>query len=115
MGNIREFMSKIDNITDNVIAEVGKAIVKSGMLIERDAKINCPVDTGYLRNSISAKYEGIGTDKPTCEILIGAEYATFIEYGTSKMAAQPFLRPAVEKNRDKINEMIKDAMKKKLK
>ena len=30
------------------------------------------------------------------------EYAPFIELGTSKMGAKPYLRPAVENNREKI-------------
>lgn len=35
-----------------------------------------------------------------------AFYAKFIEWGTSKMAARPFLRPAILENRRKIMKLI---------
>lgn len=59
---------------------------------ESYAKALCPVDTGRLRNSIthqqySEDTEVIGTN---------VEYAPYVELGTHKMAARPFLRPAAE-------------------
>ena len=51
------------------------------------AKRTCPVDTGYLQSSISASG---GT------ITVGADYAQYVEYGTWKSPAQPFLTPAVQ-------------------
>jgi HK97 gp10 family phage protein len=54
------------------------------------AKQYCPVDSGALRDSIYW-YETNG------QIVIGAGvfYAAFVEYGTSRNRAQPFLRPAI--------------------
>lgn len=60
--------------------------------IEREAKKLAPVDTGNLRNSIR-------TEQVDGGILIGSfgvEYAAYVEFGTENMAAQSFLRPAVE-------------------
>ncbi len=31
-----------------------------------------------------------------------ADYALYVEFGTSRMAAQPFLRPALDANQDKF-------------
>jgi HK97 gp10 family phage protein len=30
----------------------------------------------------------------------------FVEFGTSKMGAQPYLRPAVEQNRETVRELL---------
>ena len=38
----------------------------------------------------------------------GNPYGVFIEYGTSKVPAKPFLSPALENNRDKLESMIID-------
>ena len=41
-------------------------------------------------------------------------YAHFVEYGTSKMAAKPFLRPAYDQNKGRAVEAIKDRIAKRL-
>lgn len=51
------------------------------------ARSMCPVSTGNLQASISASG---GT------ITVGADYAQYVEYGTWKSPAQPFLTPAVQ-------------------
>ena len=59
-----------------------------------EAQIVVPVDTGNLRDSIQV-FEG--DDK--WEKLIGTTtttYALFVELGTVKMDAQPYMRPALD-------------------
>ena len=50
-----------------------------------------PVDTGYLRSSIHANTEGLAA-----EFFADAEYAQYVEYGTWKMSAQPYFKPALD-------------------
>ena len=50
-----------------------------------------PVDTGYLRSTINAGEWGDGF---WCEAT--ADYAQYVEYGTSHMDAQPYFEPALE-------------------
>ena len=50
-----------------------------------------PVDTGYLRSRNDYR---ITMDK-NLELINNCHYALYQEFGTSKMAAQPFMRPAV--------------------
>lgn len=69
------------------------AIAKTAHDIERDAKLNAPVDTGALRSSISTTARGL-----TAEIGPTVDYAQFVEEGTSRQAPQPYMRPAAEKN-----------------
>lgn len=50
-----------------------------------------PVDTGFLESTIEAD-----TDGDTCWAEAWADYAQYVEYGTSKMSAQPFFEEALE-------------------
>jgi len=75
--------------------EVAKDLQRRALQVDRAAKRNCPVDTGRLRSSITNE---MGTDAQGLVATIGTnvEYAPYVELGTSKMAAQPFLLPALE-------------------
>jgi len=65
------------------------------------------VDTGYLKGSLDFE---VGSDD--ADIFDTAVYAAAVEYGTSKMAAQPFLRPALDNNKDNIIKIFSDVYKK---
>ena len=48
-------------------------------------------------------------------VTVGTEYAPYVEYGTSKMAARPFMQPAVDKVKpefEKVMQKILDGMNK---
>lgn len=63
--------------------------------IRNDAVAAAPVDTGRLRQSIGLQKRGEGHYRVGTNV----EYAPYVEYGTRRMAAQPFMRPALERNR----------------
>jgi HK97 gp10 family phage protein len=50
-----------------------------------------PVDTGALRGSETAT---VGDKQLTLHA--GTDHAVYVEFGTRKMAAQPYMRPTVE-------------------
>jgi len=66
-------------------------LAQGAAVILDQAVQNCPVDTGFLQST--AFMQETGDD---VEIGFGAEYASYVEFGTYKMAAQPFLRPAFD-------------------
>jgi len=89
------FLINFDKITKKVKMEkeLNKAVERIAFLIEGEAKKLCPVRTGRLRASIhTGKIEDgvyyVGTN---------VHYAPYVEFGTRKMAAQPYLRPAAKK------------------
>lgn len=100
---------KIDSNLNLDATELEKAIQEeledSAYQIEKQAKANCPVDTGYLRNSIKADVDNL-------EANIGTEcsYASYVHDGTYKMEARPFLESAAETVLDDIEDRIADAI-----
>jgi len=88
-------ISILNKIYENYLNKVGDNIVK-------DAQLNCPIRTGDLRNSIDYK-----VDNKELTISAGSNevnYAIYVELGTRKQQAQPYLKPA---SRNKKNYKIK--------
>ena len=84
----------LDRITANIKPNASRIINTYGQAIAGEAAMLAPVDTGALRNSITANSEMTGELTFTAQD--GVEYGIHQEFGTSKMAAQPFLIPAIE-------------------
>lgn len=61
--------------------------------VQNSARILCPVDTGRLRSSIKSA-EGRDAEGFYVEVGTNVKYARFVEFGTSRAHAQPYLRPA---------------------
>ena len=128
--NLDRLLSKFDNLQN---IDLEGPLTKACLLVENDAKKNCPVDTGQLRQSITHEVEGntgvIGTN---------VEYAPYVEYGTGIYAKdgngrqtpwsyqdskgnwhrtvgqhpQPFLEPALLENEEEILNLIEEEIKK---
>lgn len=98
-------LSKID-LTEEVI---------EGMkIIEEESRNNCPVGEGPNAGNLRDSHETLSTGKNEAEVRVNAEYASYVEYGTSKMEAQPFLRPAIESKRKEVMEKIAEGLNDKL-
>ncbi len=77
-----------------------RLIERAAFELERRAKRKAPVDTGRLRSSITTAQESpeswlVGTN---------VRYAPDQEFGTSRHAAQPYLRPAA----DEVRRILRD-------
>lgn len=110
-----------------------EALGQACALVERSAKQKAPKDSGALRGSITSEVvdlEGV--------VFTPLEYAPYVEYGTGLYAEsggrtdvpwfyvdeqgqwhitsgqhpQPYMRPALEENREEIIRMLKGALKK---
>lgn len=64
-----------------------------------------PVDTGELRSKIIAVHLS-----KTSNVEARAGHSGFVEFGTYKMAAQPYLRPAVDQHKQEILNAVAEAM-----
>lgn len=94
VGGITLDTSVLDRITAQMRPNAAKIVNTYGLNVASEAAQNAPLDTGALRNSITS--ESQMTDELTFTVQDGVEYGIFQELGTSKMAAQPFLIPALE-------------------
>ena len=66
-------------------------------------------DTGFLVSNISiaVDVEGTGRAKAVVgKIISAAPYSAYLEFGTSNMAARPFMQPALDKNGEKIKRIF---------
>lgn len=54
-----------------------------------------PVDTGALLDSEDVLVEG-----DSVSLVATSDHAIFVEFGTSRMAAQPYMRPAIDTKSD---------------
>ena len=83
-----------------------RGLYAGALLAEGSIKRLTPVDTGNLRSSVKA--EEVSSQE--ARIATGVEYAPHVEYGTSKMSAQPYMRPGLENNRDAIVQAVAAAL-----
>ena len=60
-------------------------------------------DTGFLASNI---FMVLDADKFGGAVESRADYSGFLEFGTSRMGARPYLQPALEENRPKIRRMF---------
>lgn len=125
---IEEVLDSIDSLAD--LEGLQSALGKACAVVEASAKQKAPKDTGALARSITSKIEdteGI--------IFTPLEYAPYVEYGTGLFAEeggrstpwiykddkgewhrtsgqkpQPFMRPALHENREKIINILKEGI-----
>lgn len=90
LPEIRRAFSQAPRLT---VKYVNRAIARSLLKIERDSKLNAPVDTGYLRASHTTRLSNLrGEVEPM------ATYALYVHEGTRFMRSRPFLFDAVSDN-----------------
>lgn len=131
---LEQFEEILEKIADTKKIEL--AVKKACALVEGEAKKNAPKGTGELRRSIQSKVETEGKEV-TGIVFTPLEYAPYVEYGTglfaeggngrkdvpwnyqddegewhstSGMHPQPFMRPALSDNRDKVIRIIKEGI-----
>ncbi len=108
----KEIARRLKAMDEAASAILMKAAKAGGEVALEDAKKNCPVDTGALRDSLKMS-ENIS--KPTkADVKIdydkALKYGTFVELGAKGRTANPFMREAVDDNQDKINNAIAETL-----
>lgn len=97
-----EFTDNSSTILQKLAHAKEAALEEIGQVAEGFAKKKCPVDTGNLRNSISHT-----ADKDAAYIGTNVYYAPYVEMGTVKMEARPFLKPAATEHSNTYESIMK--------
>ncbi|MEJ7901849.1 MAG: HK97-gp10 family putative phage morphogenesis protein [Thermomicrobiales bacterium] len=74
-----------------VRSELPAVVGRTALDIEAREKGYAAVDTGEMRAGIYSVHGGL-----SATVSAPVEHSLYVEYGTSRMAPQPFIRPAVE-------------------
>lgn len=90
--NVVVVYNRIPALIAYVESQARAAVTKNAKLIVLKAKQFAPKKTGFLASSIVVASISAGKE---AEIHVLAPYGLFVEVGTYKMAARPFLAPAV--------------------
>lgn len=107
--DFKEVTNKIDNLINKLPNRFEEGMQDACHLVEASAVEKAPVDTGYLKNSISNKVTRTGAVVDGW-VYATAEYAPYIELGTYKMEAQPFLYPALTENQSSIRAIFSEVL-----
>lgn len=86
------------------LEKIRQIVALNGAELHQKAQKAAPVDTGQLRRSIQLDITRNGM---TAVVSANTEYAAYQEYGTRKMAAQPFLRPSLNTQGKKFIQDLK--------
>lgn len=98
VSEARAVAARVSDAGPRIGAAASAILRKTALDIEADAKELAPVDTGDLQNSISTTITGDGRHgSMSAEIGPTVEYGIYQEYGTSRMAAQPYMGPAYDR------------------
>jgi HK97 gp10 family phage protein len=84
-----------------------REVQKAAYSIEADAKSKVAVDTGTLRRSIHTVLSNGGL---TGTVGPSVRYGLYVELGTRRMGARPYLRPAAEVNLPKFAAAMRAAL-----
>lgn len=90
---IRVVSNRFPQLPAQIKAAAVNEVKRSTLEIEAKAKERAAVKTGTLRRSIHSVFENGGLRG-----LVGPSvlYGKFVEFGTRRMGARPYLRPAAE-------------------
>lgn len=99
-----------------IIRDTAKdALTKAAIVVKNQAKLNASgrpgpnVQTGRLRKSITWQIDGAALPA-WAKVGTNVEYAPFVEFGTSRMKAYPFLSPVLEQKKDEISDILGEAV-----
>lgn len=110
-GELRALSIDLAAAAGRVGALASAAVRKTALDIQADAQAIVPVDTGNLKSSIGVDVAGDGRfGVVEAEIGPTASYGAYVEYGTSRMAPQPYMGPAFDRRAPDLERTLGQAV-----
>jgi HK97 gp10 family phage protein len=103
-----KYVTEVKNRVDTATTVLHAAVVKKVSSPPPPSKPGEPphVQTGRLRQSIQPSPARVTGTVIEGEVSTNVEYAPGLEYGTRKMAARPFMRPALAENEKRLKSIL---------
>lgn len=113
---------ELDTVINGMVRDLNgpalqTAVNAAGGEILKEVETRAPVRTGKLKASIhTLAYSKENRAKSVIQVANSKRggiqhYAVFIEYGTAKMAAEPFMRPAFDASQQKAVDAFEKSIK----
>jgi HK97 gp10 family phage protein len=96
-NDLGQLIATLTNKAEGMDTRTAMVVRKAAFDVERFAKQNAPVDTGFMRSSIVTHITTNNWRVYAAEVIAEAEYAWWVEHGTTRMAPQPFMQPALDR------------------
>lgn len=110
-SEVRELSASLSRGAERVGRNVSQAVKASAERVKKAGQGAAPKLTGALAESIGVDMYGDGRSVGlTAVIGPTIRYGLFVENGTSKMAAQPFMAPALEAEATAFQSALADAL-----
>lgn len=98
----RDLVAGLGKLSMTAEPKIIKAVKTNASELQRKEMRDVPVDTGFLKRSITLTTEDKGL---TAIVEPTADYASWVEYGTRFMSAQPYVRPNYY---EQVKQFVKD-------
>lgn len=105
--NLDVLIVKLEKLERDVSREeIEAALLLAAQPVVDAARANAPVRSGNLRDSIRSE---VVDDEGKPEVRVGTNlfYGRYQEFGTKRLAARPFLRPALDEKRAEAIEIFR--------
>lgn len=113
LERLRDMGAKSSKIQNTALKKAAEPIfedaVNTIVFKDRTGEGRKGIKIGRPKTKGDTKYILVGIDRSDNSEIF---YMKFIEYGTSKMPARPFIRPAFLRNKDKAYEIMKEEIQK---
>lgn len=103
-SNLKEVLEATESASETALATCGHLGAGYAQI---NLTENKSVDTGNLRNSMAFQLK----DKETVEIGTVVDYARYVELGTSRSIAKPYLKPALSEHTNDYQKVITQILK----
>lgn len=124
MARRSNFSAKLGTLAAAIKRDVAKEMYAAGDIVATEAHISITTGSVSGKKHVASQpgeapnadtqvlNRGIHVEQVAplhVKIVSTAPYSVDLEYGTSKMAARPFMAPAADKSRDKVERKLRGA------
>ena len=113
-NKVKEYVTRATNMVENTAQEsiknrgTGRTYKRGNITHTASAAGQPPAtDTGFLGQNITMNVDVKSNGTVVGQIISAAPYSKALEFGTTNMDARPFMQPALEKNKRKIEALFK--------